>query len=116
QCVIRPGGGQPALTVRMPGVVQQLILGSAPVDVVVLLGAAIENTGVATRTQLPVERELKVAELIFGDDVVHRSGFGEDAVDDPPTSRHRLGLVTAPCIGVCAVEERAPTSSALFSR
>src|SRR5579883_2679287 len=60
QPVVRSGGGQAALAVRRVGVVQQLVLGSTPVDVVVLLGRAVEDAGVASRGDLPLQGELEV--------------------------------------------------------
>src|SRR5216110_722069 len=67
--VVSTRGGQPALTVRMTGVVEKLILGRAPVDVVIILGAAIKNTRVAGRAEFPIERQLEVSELVSRDDV-----------------------------------------------
>src|SRR5947207_3756490 len=113
--VVGASRSQPALAVGMAGVVEQLVLRRAPVDVVVLLGAAIENAGIATRTQLPVQRELKVSELVLGDDVLDGTGFRQYTVDDMPARRHCRTLVSAPGSGTGSVEERAPPRRALVS-
>src|SRR5438105_13902898 len=99
----------------MSGVVEQLVLGSAPIDVIVLLGAAVENPGVATRAQFPVERELEVSELVAGDDVVDGARFCQYAIDDAPAGGHGLLLVSAPGSSARSIEERAPAAGALFS-
>src|SRR5213593_5098964 len=99
----------------MSGVVEQLVLGRAPVNVIVFFGAAIEYAGVAARTQLPVEGELEVSELIFGHDVVDGAGLGQHAIDDAPPGRQCLLLVSAPGRRARAIEERATAGSALFS-
>src|SRR6267142_1843652 len=46
-------------------VVEELILGRAPVDVVVLLGAPVEDAAVPRLADLPLQFELEVAELVF---------------------------------------------------
>src|SRR6266704_804222 len=99
----------------MPGIVEQLVLWRAPVDVIVLLGAAVENTGVAARTQFPVQRELEVSELVPADDVVDRTTFCQSAIDDAPTGGHCLLLVSAPGGGARSIKERAPPGGSLFS-
>ena len=62
--VRRPRRRQSRLVVGGLVVVEQLVLGRAPVDVVVLLGAAIKDPRVARLADPPLELELEVAELI----------------------------------------------------
>ena len=66
----------------MSGVVEQLVLGRAPIDVIVFFGAAIKNSGVTARAQFPVESKLEVSKLISGDDVLDGAGLGQHAIDD----------------------------------
>jgi len=49
------GAGEARLVIRALDVVEQLVLGRAPVDVVVLLGAAVEDAAVAGLADLPAE-------------------------------------------------------------
>src|SRR2546423_6437046 len=116
QRVIASCRSQSAFSIRVTGVVEQLVLGSTPVDMVVFLGSTIEESGVPARTQLPVHRQLEVRELILGDEVFDRAGLGENTIDDPPARGHRLCLVSTPRIGVGAVEQRAPARRRLLSR
>src|SRR4029077_17387295 len=95
--------------------IQQLIFGRAPVDVIVLLSAAIKHTGVAARRELPVQRQLEVGELVFRDQVTDGCRFREHSVDDTPSRWKRRSLVSAPGSRARAVKERAPARSALFS-
>src|SRR6476646_4008604 len=97
----------------MSGVVEELIFGRAPVDVIVFLGAMIEDARVSAGAELPVERELEVAELVPGDEVADGSGLRQHAVDDVPAGGQCLGLVAAPGVGVGTVEERAPSRRGL---
>ena len=57
--------GEPRLVVVGLDVVEELILGCAPVNVVVLLGAAIEDPAVARLADLPIHLELEIAELVL---------------------------------------------------
>src|ERR1700733_2273738 len=56
------GGRETALAVLGIRVIEQLVLRRAPVDVVVLARAAVEDTAVAGLANLPLELELEVAE------------------------------------------------------
>src|SRR5450759_5514035 len=98
----------------MPGVVEELVLGRAPVDVIVLFCPAIENSRVATRTQLPVERQLEVSELVLRHEVADRPLLGQHAIDDLPARGHRRLLITTPGRGARPVEERTPPPGALL--
>ena len=74
---------------------------------VVFLGAAIEDAGVAGLADLPFELELEVAELILRDDV----GAGVSLASVPSTiaSRQAGGrLVAAKGVERRAVEEHPP--------
>src|SRR5438445_6489395 len=99
----------------MSGVVEQLVLGRAPIDVIVFFGAAIKNSGVTARAQFPVESKLEVSKLISGDDVLDGAGLGQHAIDDAPAGRQCLPLVSAPGRGGSSIEERSPAGGALFS-
>src|SRR5450759_2894587 len=98
----------------MPGVVEELVLGRAPVDVIVLFCPAIESSRVATRTQLPVERQLEVSELVLRHEVADRPLLGQDAICDLPARGHSLLLVASPRRGACPIEERTPPAGALL--
>ena len=100
------------MAVRVPGVVQYLHLGPAPVDLRVLLGGPIEDPRVPPRGDLPVEPELEVLELIDG----HQVGAVTVVMDGP--------VQHVPAEGVGALEvaptfqrgpvEKEPESFALF--
>src|SRR5688500_540794 len=102
------GRGKPVLSVVVRRIVQELILGSRPVRLLVFLGGAIEHPGVATGAQLPVEYQFEISELFSADDVVGRSGVGEGAIFYRPTTRRRLSLVAAPARWRLAVEKGPP--------
>src|SRR5437879_1288617 len=97
----------------MPRVVQHLHLGSGPVDGFVVLARAVEDPAVAPRRDVPLERELEVAELLARDDVAGRRDAGERAVDDLPSGRHRVHLEATPAGSRLAVEQQSPACGAL---
>src|SRR5437867_4290286 len=94
-------------------VVEQLILGRAPVDVVVLFRPAIEDAGVAHGREPPIESEVEVGVFVGGDDVVRPDGFGERSVLDVPRRRNALRLVAAPPVRRGPVEGKLPPGGAL---
>src|SRR6266496_1334002 len=98
----------------MPGVVEELVLGRAPIDVVVLLGSTVEHSRVSAGRELPVERELEVSELIARDDVVGAAFLGERAVHNVPGGGEGLLLVAAKRSGTASIEQWAPTRGALI--
>src|SRR5688572_9288716 len=79
QRISGPGAGEPGLVVFAADVVEQLIFRRRPVDVALLLGAAIEDAAVAGVADLPVHLELEVAELVPRDDVRDLPVLGERA-------------------------------------
>src|SRR6476469_8218246 len=91
----------------MAGVVEELILRRRPVDVLVFLGAAVEHAGIAAGSQLPVERELEVAELVAADEVAGTGGLGEHAVGHAPGGRDGVALIAAPG-GQAAIGKEGP--------
>src|ERR1017187_386051 len=108
QAVCRASSRQANLAVGCRSVIEQLVLRSAPVDVLVLLGGAIEDPRIAGRAELPVQREFKVPELLPSDEIAGTSRLRQHAAHDPPSRRHRVGLVAAPAIGRTAVEQEMP--------
>src|SRR3954467_13428099 len=106
--VVGSGRRQTALAVRMALVVEELVLGRAPVDRVVLLGAAIEDPGVALGRELPVELQVEVAVLVGADDVVGWLALRQGARADVPFRRQALRLVAAPTGGGGCVLEELP--------
>src|SRR5579864_1423975 len=70
--VIRPGSRERALAILGVGVIEQLVLGCTPVDVVVLTRAAVEDAAVAGFADLPLELELEVAIAPRRDEIVNR--------------------------------------------
>src|SRR4051812_26683996 len=94
----------------MTGIVQQLVLRRAPVDVIVFLGASVKDAGVPAWTELPIERELEVSELFLADQITDRTRLGQYSVGNAPARGKGLILVAAPRIGVGAVEQGAPRS------
>src|SRR5579859_5878474 len=60
--VVGPGCRERVPAILGVGVVEQLVLGRTPVDVVVLARAAVKDTAVAALADLPLELELEVAE------------------------------------------------------
>src|SRR5579864_5305137 len=105
------GAGEPRLVVLGMDVVEELILGRAPVDVVVLLGAAVEDAAVTRLADLPVHLELEVAEFVLRHDVGDRPVLGQRAVDNVPAGGHLVGLVSAPVVQGGPVKERPPGHS-----
>src|SRR5207248_1211976 len=85
----------------------------APVNVLVLFGAAIKDSAVAGVANLPVDLQLEIAELLFADDVLNASFFRQRAVADGPPCGDRGGLVPAPSIQGLSVKQRLPSGCAL---
>src|SRR5439155_22703062 len=73
--------------------------------VVVLPGAPIEEAAFACLADFPLQLELEIAELVFADEVAHRTIFRHRAVFDAPPLRHGAALVAAPRVERLAVEE-----------
>src|SRR5882672_7862351 len=63
-------GSQTFLPVRRIRIVEQLILRRAPVDVIVLARAAVEDPAVAALPDLPLEFELEIAEFLPRDEII----------------------------------------------
>src|SRR5258708_17640551 len=97
-------GGEPAAAIARVGVIEQLILRTAPVNVVVFARGAVENTAVAALADFPFELELEVAELLLGHQVIDVAFLCERTIDDMPTLRHALGAPAAKDIEQFAVE------------
>src|SRR4051812_1233416 len=106
--VIGAGRCETAVAIGMTFVVEELVLWRAPVDRVVLLGAAVEDAGVALRGELPVELQVEVAVLVGADDVVGWLALRQGAVLDVPFRRQALALVAAPAGGGGSVEKELP--------
>ncbi len=98
----------------MAGVVQQLVLRRTPVDVVVAFGSAVENTGVAAGRDLPVERQLEIAELITADEVFRGKRLRERAILRVPGGWDALLLVCAPLRDRRAVEKQTPAGGTVL--
>src|SRR3954452_10465845 len=94
-------------------VVEQLVFGAAPVDMLVFLGAAIEDAGVSAFADLPFERKLEVAEIVLRHEVGDACVLEERAVDDLPSIRYLVGLVPAPGLERGAVEQGLPVAGVL---
>ena len=77
------------LVVGRVHVVEQLILRRAPVDLVELVGAAIEHAAVAGVADVPLELELEIAELLLRRDVVGVAVLLQHAVRRSPSSLSR---------------------------
>src|SRR5581483_6349766 len=101
------GAREPRLVVGAVDVVEQLVFGGTPVDVVVFLGAAIEDARVAGVADLPFELELEVAELVFRHEIADRPVLRQRSIADPQSWRGSGGLVPAPGVERRAVEEDA---------
>src|SRR3954465_326014 len=106
--VVGSGRRQTAVAIGVALIVEELVLRRAPVDRVVLLGAAVEDPGVALRGELPVELQVEVAVLVGADDVVGWLALRQGAVLDVPFRRQALRLVAAPTGGGGSVEEELP--------
>src|SRR5258708_9360362 len=88
-------GGEPAAAVARIGVIEQLILRAAPVNMGVFARGAIEDTAVAALADFPFELELEVAELLLGHQLIDLALLGELAIDAMPALRHALGAPAA---------------------
>src|SRR6266699_1074396 len=64
------GGREAAAAVGGVRVIQELVFGCAPVDVIVLARAAIEDAAVAALADLPFELELEIPEALLRDQVI----------------------------------------------
>src|ERR1700674_143732 len=98
----------------MTRVVEKLILGGAPVDVIVFFGATIEDARVATRAQLPVEGQLEVSELVLRQEVTHRPCLGQRTIDDLPAGGQCRLLIASPGRSAGSVEQRSPSAGTLL--
>src|SRR2546430_12703346 len=107
---------QARLAVGVARVVQHLHLGGRPVDGVAVLARAVEDPAVAPRRDVPLERQLEVAELLARDDVAGGRDARERAVHDLPSGRQRVHLEAAPTGGSLAVEQEPPARGALGGR
>ena len=94
--VRRAGAGEARLVVPGLDVVEQLVFGAAPVDVLVLFGSAVEDPAVARLADLPLELELEVAELVLRDDIGDGDILGERVAGDVPAGGDGLALIAAP--------------------
>src|SRR6185437_14890646 len=94
------------LVVRRADVVLELILRPAPVDVIVVLGGAIEDAAVASVADLPFELELEVPELFFRHEIFDAAGLRDRAVNDVPAGRNGVAVEAAPGRHRRAVEQR----------
>src|SRR5215467_437801 len=115
QSVRRAGTGQPGLVVGGLDVVEQLVLGSAPIDMIIFFGAAVEDAAVAGLADLPFEFKFEVAELLFRNEIAHRRLFRKRAVDDVPAHWNCVCLVATPGIHRGAVEQHLPGCLGLLS-
>src|SRR5437899_2416492 len=107
---------QARLAVGMARVVQHLHFGAGPVDGVVVLAGAVKDPAVAPWRDVPLERQLEVAELLARDDVARGRDARERAVHDLPSGRQRVHLEAAPTGGSLAVEQESPARGALGGR
>src|SRR5262249_42638741 len=117
EVVDRSGEVVVLLVVRRVRVIEQLILRRAPVDLVELVGAAIEDPAVARVADVPLELELEVGELLLRRDVVGMAVLLQHAVHDLPAVlgagrvahlRRPVGLEDPPRVHALAVEQRLP--------
>ena len=108
QIVIGARAGEPRLVVARLDVVEQLILGRAPVDVVEFFAAAIEDAAVPGFANLPFDLEIEIAELVLRDEVLDGPVFGERPLLDAPAVWHGVALVAAPGVERRAVEQDLP--------
>src|SRR5688572_16026903 len=97
----------------MGGGIEQLVLERTPGDVIVFLRAPIKHSGVSTRRNHPLERQLQLTILIRGAAVADRPDLRQSPIEDPPPRRNGLRLVTAPARQRRAVEQRLPSRRAL---
>src|SRR6185503_20654552 len=104
QVVRRARGLQRVLTVGMLRVIEHLHLGRVPIDLVLLFTRAIKDAAVPARLDLPVDRELEVAELVVGDDVATCPDAGKSAVLHFPAVGNRRLAVVAPAGGALSIE------------
>src|SRR5580700_10149531 len=93
QAVRRPRRGEPAAAIGRVGVIQQLILRAAPVNVVVFARGAIEDAAVALLADFPVNLELEIAELLLGHQVINAAFLGQRAVNHAPASSAALPTI-----------------------
>src|SRR5690348_7785880 len=103
--VERVGGGcgrEAAAAVGGVGVIEELVFGPAPVDVIVLARAAIEDAAVAGPPDLPLELELEIPEALLRDQVVDHAVLSEHAAGDVPASG-KSGLFPAAPVGRAVV-------------
>ena len=82
---------------------------------VVVFHDPVEQAAVAVRRQLPLERQLEIAEFIDGDNVAGLTDPGERAVDGLPAGGQRLPPIAAPA-GVGLISEGFAAGSCRGSR
>ena len=105
------GGGRSskaAVTVGGIGIVEQLILGGAPVNAIVIVRAAVENAAVAALTDFPFHFQLEVRKGHARDQITDRALLREDALVEMPAARELIGFPTAPLAGVIGLQQRTP--------
>src|SRR5258708_2110938 len=108
QLVRRAGEMVRPLVVGGLEIVEELIFRRAPLNVVVLLGTAVEDAAVARFADLPLDFQFEVPELVLRHDVLDRGGLGQRAVNDRPALRNGLRLVAPPGGQRLAVEQGLP--------
>src|SRR5215469_958943 len=111
-----PGSREGALAVLGVGIIEQLIFGRTPVDVVVLARASIEDTAVARLADLPLELELEIAVRPARHQVIHLAVLVEHtSLDVPAIWQTALGRVLPPAAPVGStviLEQRVPAAGA----
>src|SRR5467141_256063 len=113
EIVGRARGRQRRLAVGMLGIVQHLHLDRVPVDLVRILGDAIEDAAVAARHDLPVDRQLEILEFVGGDDVAAGPGATEGTILHHPSVGDGLLPVIPPPRRRFPIKQESPTGAAL---
>src|SRR5215472_9246454 len=90
ESVCGASASQSCFVVRGFDVVEQLVFGGAPIEMIVFFSASVENATVARFANLPFEFQLEVTELVFRHDVADRRFLREGAIDDMPTVRNLI--------------------------
>src|SRR5207244_9326753 len=113
--VEREGGGcgrEAAAAVGGVRVIEKLVFGCAPVDVIVLARAAIEDAAVAGLADLPLELELEIGEALLRDPVVDHAVLCEPPAGDAPARGKTRLLPAAPVGRAVILKQRVPGSGA----